>query len=82
MRVLHGRLKAVLVASLAAIILVGILAPATTLAADPPGLGRFMAAIARVESGSYTARNATDWRLRQVPDHPVELAGVGSAVPR
>jgi hypothetical protein len=59
LRVLHGRLKAVFVASLAAIILVGILAPATTLASDPPGLGRFMAAIGSVESGgSYTSRNA------------------------
>jgi len=59
LRVLHGRLKAVFVASLAAIILVGVLGPATTLAADPPGLGRFMYAIGRVESGgNYTARNA------------------------
>lgn len=60
MRVLSGRLKAVLVASLATIILVGILGPATTLASDPPGLARFMTAIGRVESGGdYGARNPT-----------------------
>jgi hypothetical protein len=49
--VLSGRLKAVLVASLATIILIGVIAPATTLASDPPGLARFMAVIGRVESG-------------------------------
>lgn len=60
MRVLSGRLKAVLVASLATIILIGVIAPATTLASDPPGLARFMAVIGRVESGGdYYARNAT-----------------------
>jgi hypothetical protein len=60
LRVLHGRLKAVFAAILATIILVGILAPATTLASDPPGLSRFMYAVGRVESGgSYTARNPT-----------------------
>jgi hypothetical protein len=60
LRVLSGRLKAVLVASLATIILIGVLAPATTLASDPPGLARFMAAIAKVESGGdYYARNAS-----------------------
>ena len=60
MRVLSGRLKAVLVASLATIILIGVIGPAPTLASDPPGLARFMAAIGRVESGGdYYARNAT-----------------------
>ncbi len=60
MRVLSGRLKAVLVASLATVILIGIMGPASTLASDPPGLARFMAAVGHVESGgdSY-ARNAT-----------------------
>ena len=58
MRVLSGRLTAVLVASLATIILVGILTPTTTLAKDPPGLARFMYALGRAEShGDYTARN-------------------------
>ncbi|HEV8401720.1 MAG TPA: lytic transglycosylase domain-containing protein [Candidatus Limnocylindrales bacterium] len=53
-----GRLKAVLVASVATIILVGVVAPARTRASDPPGLARFMAAVAHVEShGDYTARN-------------------------
>ncbi len=60
MRVLSGRLKAVLVASLATIILIGVIGPATTLASDPPGLARFMAALGKVESGGdYYARNAT-----------------------
>jgi hypothetical protein len=60
LRVLSGRLKAVLVASLATIILVGILAPTTTLASDPPGLARFMYALGEVESGgNYYARNAS-----------------------
>jgi hypothetical protein len=58
--VLSGRLKAVLVALFATILLIGVIGPATTLAADPPGLARFMYAIGRTESGgSYTARNAT-----------------------
>ncbi len=60
MRVLSGRLKAVLVATLATIVLVGVLAPAATLATDPPGLSRFMYAMGKVESGgNYYARNAT-----------------------
>jgi hypothetical protein len=58
--VLSGRLKAVLVASLATIILIGVTGPAPTLASDPPGLARFMTAMGRVESGGdYYARNAT-----------------------
>jgi hypothetical protein len=60
LRVLSGRVKAVLVASLATIILIGVIGPGTTLASDPPGLARFMAALAKVESGGdYYARNAT-----------------------
>ena len=60
MRVLTGRLRAVLVATLATIILVGVVGPTTTLASDPPGLARFMAAMGRVESGgNYYARNRT-----------------------
>jgi hypothetical protein len=60
LRVLSGRLKAVLVAFLATIILVGVIGPASTLASDPPGLARFMAAIGHVESGGdYYARNAS-----------------------
>lgn len=60
MRVLPGRLKAVLVASLATIILIGVIGPATTLASDPPGLARFMSAVGRVESGGdYYARNSS-----------------------
>jgi hypothetical protein len=59
LRVLSGRLKAVLVATLATIVLVGVLAPAATLASDPPGLSRFMYAMGQVESGgNYYARNA------------------------
>ncbi len=60
MRVLSGRIKAVLVASLATIMLIGIIGPAVTLAGDPPGLWRFMEAIGQVESGGdYEARNST-----------------------
>lgn len=60
MRVLSGRLKAVLVAALATIILIGVIGPAATLASDPPGLSRFMAAIATVEThGDYYARNSS-----------------------
>jgi hypothetical protein len=60
LRVLSGRLKAVFVAIFATVILVGILAPTTTLASDPPGLARFMYALGQVESGGdYYARNAT-----------------------
>ena len=60
MRVLSGRLKAVLAAFLAATILIGVSGPATTLASDPPGLARFKYAIGEVESGGdYYARNAS-----------------------
>jgi len=60
LRVQSGRLKAVLVATLATVVLVGVLAPTTTLASDPPGLSRFMYAMGQVESGgNYYARNAS-----------------------
>lgn len=60
MRVLSRRLKAVLVASLATIILIGVIGPAPSLAGDPPGLARFMYAMGKVESGGdYYARNAS-----------------------
>jgi hypothetical protein len=60
LRVPSGRLKAVLVATIATIILVGFIAPGHTRASDPPGLARFMAAVAHVEShGDYSARNAS-----------------------
>jgi hypothetical protein len=56
--VLSGRLKAFVLATLATAVLVGVLAPSTTLASDPPGLSRFMYAMGQVESGGdYTARN-------------------------
>ena len=60
MRVPSGRLKAVLVATFATIILVGVITPGHTRASDPPGLARFMAAVAHVEShGDYVAHNAS-----------------------
>lgn len=58
MRVPSGRLKAVLVATFATTILVSAMTPGHTRASDPPGLARFMAAVAHVEShGDYAARN-------------------------
>lgn len=58
MRVPFGRLKVVPVALLATIVVIGSLGVATTLAADPPGLARFMYAMGQVESGgNYYARN-------------------------
>ena len=60
MRVLSGRPTAVLVATLATIVLVGVIGPSTTLASDPAGLSRFMYAMGQVESGGdYYARNAS-----------------------
>jgi hypothetical protein len=60
LRVLSGRLKAVLVATLATIVLIGALGPAATFASDPAGLSRFMYAMGQVESGgNYDARNPT-----------------------
>ena len=54
-----------------------------TAAKAPPGLKAFMAAVGQVESGGrYTARNPNSGRLRQVPDHAVELALVGGPLPR
>ena len=79
MRVLSGRLKAVLVATLATIVLVGVLGPATTLASQPArsgalhvrhGPGRIRRQLLRPER---LVR-----RLRQVPDHALELAVVGA----
>ena len=59
MRVRSGR-TAVIVATLATSLLIGIVGPAPTRAADPPGLERFMNAVARVESGgNHRAVNKT-----------------------
>ena len=58
MHVLSRRLRALAVASLATAILLATIGPSASLAADPPGLSRFMRAIAKVESGGrYQARN-------------------------
>jgi hypothetical protein len=51
LRVHTGRRPAAVVATLATVLLVGVAGPAPAIAADPPGLERFMTAIARVESG-------------------------------
>jgi hypothetical protein len=54
------RLRAVAVATLATIVLLAAVAPAATFAKDPPGLAKFMNAIAKVESGGrYTAQNSS-----------------------
>ena len=77
-----GRLKAVLVATLATIVLVGVLAPAATLASDPPGLSRFMYAMGQVESGGTTALGTPRPARTEVPDHARELAVVGAPLSR
>jgi hypothetical protein len=58
LRVHTGRRPAVAAATLATVLLAGVASPAPTIAADPPGLDRFMVAVARVESGgNHKARN-------------------------
>lgn len=60
MRVATGRRPAVVVAVIAAALVVGVVGAAPTYAADPPGLERFMTAVARVESGgNHKAVNET-----------------------
>jgi hypothetical protein len=60
LRVHTGRRPAVAAATLAVVLLIGAVGPAPIAAADPPGLDRFMTAIARVESGgNHKARNKT-----------------------
>lgn len=55
---LAARMRALLVAVAVATLVVGVLAPATAAAKDPPNIGRFMEAIGHVESGGrYDARN-------------------------
>ena len=52
------RRSAVVVASIAAILILSLAGPAVSAAKSPPGLGRFMYAVGKVESGGrYTARN-------------------------
>ena len=54
-----GRRAAVLVATLAAILVVDVAGPGSIAASDPPQLDRFMHAVAQVEShGNHTAVNA------------------------
>jgi hypothetical protein len=55
-----GRLRAATAAFLAALLLVALLGPATTVAVDPPNIDRFMDALGAVEShGRYDAVNST-----------------------
>lgn len=55
-----GRLRATIVALIAASLVIAALAPLVTVAHDPPGIDRFMDALGQVESGgNYTARNST-----------------------
>jgi hypothetical protein len=58
LRVRIGRRSAVIVAILSATLVLSLAGPAANAAKAPPGLARFMWAVAKVESGgSYTARN-------------------------
>jgi len=60
LRVRSGRRPAVIATSLAAALLIGVIGAAPTQASDPPGLERFMTAVARVESGgNHRAVNKT-----------------------
>ena len=60
MPVQSGRRPAVIVATLATALLLGVVGAAPTYAAEPPGLERFMTAVARVESGgNHKAVNKT-----------------------
>jgi hypothetical protein len=60
LRVQTGRRPAVVAATIATALLLGAVGAAPTAAADPPGLDRFMRAIARVESGgNHRAVNKT-----------------------
>ena len=55
-----ARLRALPIAMLATVILLAAVAPVATFAKDPPGLAKFMNAIAKVESGGrYTAQNTS-----------------------
>jgi hypothetical protein len=55
-----GRRPAVVAAAIATALLLGAIGAAPTTAADPPGLDKFMAAVARVESGgNHKAVNRT-----------------------
>ena len=78
MTVGSGRQMSVLIA-LAAVLLVAVAAPATTLATDPPQLDRFMEAVGLVESnGNHTARNAASGaygRYQILPDNWRQWAG-------
>jgi hypothetical protein len=60
LRVKSGRRPAAVVAAVATALLLGAVGAAPTAAADPPGLEKFMAAVARVESGgNHSAVNKT-----------------------
>lgn len=59
-----GRLRAAASALIAAVLLVGLVGPATTQAVDPPNIDVFMAALGAVESnGRYDAVNSTSGAL-------------------
>jgi Transglycosylase-like domain len=60
LRVPTRRIERLTAAAIATVLLLGIIGPGVALAKDPPGLGKFMNAIGKVESGgSYRARNRT-----------------------
>jgi len=73
LRVRAGRRPAVVVVSLAAALLIGVVGAAPTQASDPPGLEQFMSAVARVESGgNHRAVNKTSGafgRYQILPDN-------------
>jgi hypothetical protein len=59
-----GRIRAATSALIAAVLLVGLVGPASTNAVDPPNIDRFMAALGAVESnGRYDAVNSSSGAL-------------------
>ncbi|MES2210764.1 MAG: hypothetical protein V4515_11360 [Chloroflexota bacterium] len=70
-----GRVRAVLTATLAAVLLVALVVPSVTQAVDPPNIDRFMAALGAVESnGRYEAVNSSSGALGKYQIMPANWA--------
>lgn len=70
-----GRLRAAFTATITAVLLVALVVPSVTQAADPPNLDRFMAALGAVESnGRYEAVNSTSGAIGKYQIMPANWA--------